>query len=228
MEESFSPRKLAVIIVEIILVIMLALTAVALVQLYWIAPIGISGPSMEDTLYSGDTVYINKAYKTLSRGDVVVVYLPSDYVNYAIDWGRYTGDNDDTERCPASRAKNFDDFFAAMPFFGKTEAHDDGTTGSVTVEDDYKMIIKRIVAVPGDRVQIVEGVLYVNGAPESKSGLYNFPIDYDHTMGEGEYYILGDNRRISRDSSEYGPIRAGWIYGKVIAAHTQGSFKTKL
>ena len=225
MEESFSPRKLIVILIEIILVAMLALTAVALVQLYWIAPIGISGPSMEDTLYSGDTVYINKAYKTLARGDVVVVYIPSDYENYAVDWARYTGDNDDTERCPASRKKTFDDFFSAMPFFGKNQTHDEG---EATVEDAYKMIIKRIVAVPGDRVQIVEGVLYVNGSPESKAGLYNFPVDYDHVMGEGEYYILGDNRRVSRDSSEYGPIRAGWIYGKVIAAQTQGAFKTKL
>jgi len=225
MEENFSPRKLVVILVEIILVAMLALTAVALVQLYWIAPIGISGPSMEDTLYSGDTVYINKSFKTLSRGDVVVVYIPGDYENYAVDWARYTGDNDDTEHCPASRKKTFDDFFSSMPFFGKIHTHDEN---EATVEDSYKMIIKRIVAVPGDRVQIVEGVLYVNGTPESKAGLYNFPVDYDHVMGEGEYYILGDNRRVSRDSSEYGPIRANWIYGKVIAAHTQGAFKTKL
>lgn len=225
MEESFSPRKLAVILVEIILVAMLALTAVALVQLYWIAPIGISGPSMEDTLYSGDTVYINKAYKGLSRGDVVVVYIPSDYENYATDWARYTGANDDTDRCPSSRKKTFDDFFSAMPFFGKTHTHDED---EATVESSYKMIIKRIIAIPGDRVQIVEGVLYVNGTPESKAGLYNFPYDYDHVMGEGECYVLGDNRRISRDSSEYGPIRASWIYGKVIAANTRDGFKTKL
>ena len=226
MEESFTPRKLVVIIIEIILVVMLALTTVALVQLYWISPIGISGPSMEDTLYSGDTVYINKAYKTLARGDVVVVYIPSDYENYALDWSNYTGDNDDTDRCPASRKKTFDDFFAAMPFFGKIQTHDDG--GDVTVEDDYKLVIKRIVAVPGDHVQITEGVLLVNGTEGIKAGLYNFPVDYDHVLGEGEYYILGDNRRVSRDSSEYGPIRANWIYGKVIAAHTQGSLKTKL
>jgi len=227
MEESFSPRKLVVIIVEVILVAMLALSAVALVQLYWISPVGISGPSMEDTLYTGDTVYVRKNPKSIARGDVVVVYIPADYNNYATDWGKYTGENDDTERCPASRRKTFDDFFSAMPFFGKSQTHDDTGT-EVTVEDSYKMIIKRVVAIPGDRIKIVEGVLYINGYPDSRAGLFNFPFDYDYTLEEGEYYILGDNRRISRDSSEYGPIRASWIYGKVIAAHTQGSFKTSI
>ena len=227
MEDSFSPRKLVVIIVEIILVVMLALTAVALVQLYWVTPVGISGPSMEATLFSGDTVYVRKNAKTYEREDVVVLYLPSDYNNYALDWGRYTGDNDDTERCPSSRKKTFDDFFAAMPFFGKSQTHDE-SGDEVTIENSYKMVIKRIVGVPGDHVQIESGVLKINGAIEKRAGLYNFPVDYDHVLGEGEYYILGDNRRVSRDSSEYGPVKGSWIYGKVFAAHTDGSFKSKL
>jgi signal peptidase I len=228
-EESFSPRKLVLIITEIILVVIIALSSVALVQLYWIAPIGIQGPSMEDTLYTGDTVYIQKNYKHISRGDVVVVYLPNDYNNYLWDMERYIGENDDTDRCPASRKKTFDDFIAAMPFFGKNKTNDDN---SATKEDEYKLVIKRVVGVPGDRIRIIDGVLYVNNGPDSRAGLFNFraeyPFDYDHTLGEGEYYILGDNRGISKDSSEYGPIKANWIYGKVIAAHTHNKFKTNL
>ena len=220
-QEGFSPRKLLVYMVEVILVALLALTAVALVQMYWIAPNGVYGPSMEDTLYSGDTVYINKAFKSISRGDVVIVYLPDDYNNYGLDWGNYTGENDDTDRCPSSRKKTFDDFFASLPFFRMSSTDD--KTG--TTKDGYKMVIKRVIGCPGDTVQIIDGVLYVNGERDSRAGLHNYAVEYHHVLLEGEYFILGDNRAVSKDSSSYGPIRGSWIYGKVFAAHTQGKWK---
>lgn len=223
-QENFSPRKLLIYIVEVILVALVALSAVALVQMYWVAPNGVYGPSMEDTLYTGDTVYINKAFKSISRGDVVVVYLPEDYTNYGLDWWRYTGDNDDTQRCPSSRTKTFDDFFESLPFFSMDTTDD--KTG--TSKNGYKMVIKRVVACPGDTVQIVGGVLYINGDRDSRAGLYNYPMEYYHVMLEGEYFILGDNRAVSKDSSSYGPIRANWIYGKVFAARVQGKWKKSI
>lgn len=223
-KDKFTPRKLAIYIVEVMLAVLMALTAVALVQMYWVAPIGISGPSMQDTLYTDDTVYINKAYKSIARGDVVVVYLPNDYENYGVDWWRYTGDNDDTNRCPASRRKTLDDFFASLPFVGKSTVGEDATNGGA----GYHMVIKRVVACPGDTVQIVGGVLYINSAPDSRADMYHYPMDYYHVLLEGEYFILGDNRAVSKDSSRYGPIRANWIYGKVVLARVQGKWKQSL
>lgn len=223
MEEKITPRKLLVYIVEVILFVLVAMIAVTLVQMYWVAPIGVYGPSMEDTLYTNDTVYINKSFKEVSRGDVVVVYLPGDYINYGVDMWRYTGDNDDTDRCPASRKKTLDDFVASMPFFGKASTGEDGNA-----DNDYYLVVKRVVACPDDLVQIKNGVLYINGDLESRAGLYNYPNDYDYRLGEDEYFILGDNRAVSKDSSRYGPIRANWIYGKVIAARARGKLVTNL
>lgn len=36
------------------------------------------------------------------------------------------------------------------------------------------------------------------------------------TVGENEYFVLGDNRAISKDSHEYGCIQADWLTGKVV------------
>ena len=218
-----TPRKLLVIIIELILVALIALTLVSIVQMYWVAPIAIEGTSMEDTLYSEDQVYINKAYRTLSRGDVVVTYVPSHFGNYdssgySADWWEYTGENDDTQRCPASRAKTFDDFLSFIPFMGAHTASD-----SNDQEDAYYLIIKRIVGIPGDSIEIADGILYVNGQREARAGLAHYTRDYArHTLGEDEYYVLGDNRAVSHDSHTYGPIKGSWIYGKVMWAFVKG------
>ena len=215
-EEKFTPRKLLVFIVEIILAVMLILSAVSLVQLYWISPIGVYGPSMEGTLHTGDMVYINKSFGSVSRGDVVVVYLPKDYTYDQL--GLYTGANDDTERCPASRTKTFDDFIANLPFFGKGKTSDDSDeSATINYDDDYYMVIKRVIALPGETVQRLEGKLTVEGVTV---GTYvSVSQNFMYTLGPDEYFILGDNRGVSKDSSFYGPIRGNWIYGKVFAAH---------
>lgn len=219
-----TPRKLLVIVIEIILVALIALTAVSLVQMYWIAPIAIAGTSMEDTVYDKDQVYINKAYRSLSRGDVVVTYVPTHFGNYdasgySVDWWEYTDINDDTQRCPASRTKTFDDFLSFIPFMGALTTSDEtGAEGA-----DYYLIIKRIVGIPGDSIEIADGVLYVNGQREERAGLAHYTNDYArHTLGEDEYFVLGDNRAVSHDSHAYGPIKGSWVYGKVMWAFVKG------
>ena len=222
-----TPRKLLVIIVEVILIILIAMVAVGCVQMYWIAPIAVDGTSMEDTLHDKDKVYINKAYKTLARGDVVVTYVPSQYgrfdiSGYSEDWWEYTGENEDSQRCPASRKKTFDDFLHFLPFVSGNSASDNPQS-----EDGYYLIIKRIVGIPNDTIEIDHGVLYVNGERESRAALATYDRDYPpHVLGEGEYFVLGDNRSVSHDSHFYGPIRANWIYGKVTWAFVSGKLKT--
>jgi signal peptidase I len=81
-----------------------------------------------------------------------------------------------------------------------------------------RQLIKRLVAVEGDKVEIEGGKLYVNGElsliglpvePETPSGEYSNLI-----VPEGFIYALGDNRTKSLDSTEFGPIEKKWIAGR--------------
>lgn len=82
---------------------------------------------------------------------------------------------------------------------------------------DY--IVKRVIALPGDTVSVDQGQVYVNGeALEEPYVVYPSPYNYPETaMDEGEYFVLGDNRRVSHDShsSDVGPVTT--IIGKVRA-----------
>jgi signal peptidase I len=76
--------------------------------------------------------------------------------------------------------------------------------------------IKRLVGLPGDTVEIRHGNLYVNDSlveepykkmerPENR-----LPIK----LGEGEVYVLGDNRDCSGDSRQHGPVPADMVTGR--------------
>lgn len=81
--------------------------------------------------------------------------------------------------------------------------------------------IKRVVAVPGDTVQIIGGRLYVNGEQivderydkMAEAGIAENPL----LLGTDEYFVLGDNRNSSEDSrsANIGPVRSSDILGRV-------------
>ena len=81
--------------------------------------------------------------------------------------------------------------------------------------------VKRVVGVPGDTVQIKDGRVYVNGAEFTEkvdaaaiedAGLAADPV----TLGDDEYFVLGDNRNNSEDSryANIGNIKREYIIGK--------------
>lgn len=81
--------------------------------------------------------------------------------------------------------------------------------------------VKRVVGVPGDKVQIVDGALYVNGelyeeAADVPSMEYAGLAQDEITLGKNEYFVLGDNRNNSEDSryANIGPIKKEHIVGK--------------
>ena len=81
--------------------------------------------------------------------------------------------------------------------------------------------IRRVIGVPGDKVQIVDGAVYINGALFSEkievASMEDAGIaEEEITLGENEYFVLGDNRNNSEDSryANIGNIKKEYIVGK--------------
>ena len=75
-------------------------------------------------------------------------------------------------------------------------------------------LIKRLIGLPGDRILIDGGVLYINGEEEYSPVLENkFWRDLRITIPQGYYFFLGDNRSNSEDSLTYGAVSMESVLG---------------
>jgi signal peptidase I len=86
--------------------------------------------------------------------------------------------------------------------------------------DPEKSYIKRVIALPGDRLRIDRGMVWLNGKPQSESYVpdeYRDTRSFEETVvPEGYYFMMGDHRSISSDSREFGPVERSLIYGKAV------------
>lgn len=83
--------------------------------------------------------------------------------------------------------------------------------------ENHTLFVKRLVALPGDAVAMLNGVLYINDKPVEEKFI-DFPATTDYArriLGEDEYMVMGDNRAGSHDSrsSDVGPLHRDQIVG---------------
>ena len=86
--------------------------------------------------------------------------------------------------------------------------------------DPEKSYIKRVIGLPGDRVVIDRGRVYLNGKLQREPYV---PEEYRDTRSMAEvvvpedaFFMMGDHRSISSDSREFGPVDRDLIYGKAV------------
>lgn len=88
--------------------------------------------------------------------------------------------------------------------------------------DERSFYIKRIIGLPGERVVIKNGTVEIwNGEKEIVlHEAYLSPLprggdSFDTTLGESQYFMMGDNRNFSFDSRNWGPLARSEIMGFV-------------
>ena len=96
------------------------------------------------------------------------------------------------------------------------------TSDTVIIEKDGETQIRRIVAKPGDSVEITADGLKINGYLQQETGIYTETLPYTEgisfpvTLEENEYFVLGDKRSGAKDSRIYGAVKKEEIKGTVI------------
>jgi signal peptidase I len=178
-----------------VLTVAIAVVLAILIQAFIVKPYRIPSPSMVPTLKVGQRVLTNRLTTHPGLGDIVVFHPPR-------------GADGDTPVCGA-------------PDEG---ANADGSVyqqacGVPTPQESKQTFIKRVVGLPGDRIQIIDGHVVRNGAREKDS--YIVPCDGSSSCNfrtsivvpPGEYFMMGDNRPNSDDSRFWGPVPSKWIIG---------------
>jgi signal peptidase I len=193
-------KPLASSLVELVVIVATALGLALLIQAFVVKPYRIPSGSMLPTLRVNQRVLVNRVGMHFSSprvGEIIVFHPP----------------------------KNFDQG-CANPTQGADRA---GEPGALACDVPYskassQTFIKRLVGLPGDRIQILDGHVVRNGVREHDpyivgcgGGVCNFPGTI--TIPRGEYYMMGDNRPDSEDSRYWGPVPRKWIIGRAFLTY---------
>ena len=191
--------------------IIIAVVLALLVKYYIGTPTIVKQTSMAPTFSSNDRLILNRLYRTLNkepkRGEIITFEAPSE--NYA------NGEKANLSN-PVAIYNNKLDGIISKFFYNVVEL---GKTS----------YIKRVIALPGEHIQIKDGKVYINGEELQEDYLTEGTITdsmasetidggqfLDLVVPEGTVFVMGDNRDHSADSRRFGCIPYEKIEGKVV------------
>lgn len=159
----------------------------------------VDGSSMFPTLVDNDRLIVTKLGYTPKQGDIII--LDSEYKNREEYFDRLAESKDKEE------LSSFEKFFAQS---------------SMPSNLKKKYYVKRIIAMPGQTIDLVDGKVYVDGEMLDEpyyDGLTTSidpTVEYPITVDDDCVFVMGDNRTRSKDSrsSELGQVPFNAILGK--------------
>ena len=191
-------NKLLNKILEWSLCVLLAIIMALVIRYYIVTPSKVNQSSMIPTLQENERVIVSRIQrltkKDYVRGQIIVFQAPSNKVKLNL----YN---------PIANYKSTLNGFVENFIYN-------------VLELNKKTYVKRIIGIAGDRVQIKDGKVYINGevveenylpyGTATQNGIYNNII-----VPDGCVYVLGDNRKESMDSRKFGCIPINKIDGIV-------------
>ncbi|MBO5348830.1 MAG: signal peptidase I [Clostridia bacterium] len=190
---------------EWLICILIALLVVALIKTFVGFPTVVSGASMDSTLLNKQRLWVSKIgieiNKYPERGDIITFEAPTDkYITKA------SADLDNPVAIYEEEQKSFfSKFISSLSLMSETS------------------YIKRVIGLPGDHVEIKNGIVFLNNQPLNEEYLDIGTIT-DAAQGcytnivvpDGYVYVLGDNREVSADSRRFGCVPIDKIEGKAV------------
>lgn len=86
--------------------------------------------------------------------------------------------------------------------------------------DTRTRLVKRVIGIPGDEIDIKDGYVYLNGSILEelyvKGETYSRDKEFPIKVEEDTVFVLGDNREVSKDSRNFGLVKINQIEGKAI------------
>ncbi|HWF53741.1 MAG TPA: signal peptidase I [Solirubrobacteraceae bacterium] len=188
-------KSLASSAIELVVIVVVAVGLAIGIQAFIVKPYRIPSSSMEPTLKINQRILVDRIgmhFSSPQIGDIIVFHPPAGYTA------------------------------CADPNEGESVA---GTAHGRACDVQQKQessetFVKRVVGLPGDHLQLINGHVYRNGVREKDP--YIVQCDGDPTCSfpgtiivpKGDYYMMGDNRPDSEDSRFWGPVPKAWLIGK--------------
>jgi len=93
-----------------------------------------------------------------------------------------------------------------------------GDVVAIRLAGPHVLYVKRIIALPSERVKIVQGIVEINGVPLTEPYVHQRqPWDVQEvTVGPREYFVIGDNRGMRVGDHDFGRVDGRRILGKLL------------